>query len=85
MIGGLFSAEKGGGVFAMNYSLSGPIDNPTVVANPLSVLTPGILRGMFGLFDRPTSESLVAPDIQTPPIGPTPLDRPAAGGNVQPQ
>ncbi len=46
---------------AMNYSLSGPIDNPTVVANPLSVLTPGILRGMFGLFDRAPSESQVAP------------------------
>ena len=36
----------------MSYSLSGPIDNPAVVANPLSALTPGILRGMFGLFDR---------------------------------
>jgi hypothetical protein len=79
LIGRLFSAEKGGGVFAMNYSLSGPMDNPTVVANPLSVLTPGILRGMFGLFDRGTSESQVAPDIQTP------LDRPASGSNASPQ
>jgi hypothetical protein len=79
LIGGLFSVEKGGGVFAMNYSLSGPMDNPTVVANPLSVLTPGILRGMFGLFDRGPAVSQVAPDIQTP------LDQPAAGGNVHPQ
>ena len=79
LIGRLFSAEKGGGVFAMNYSLSGPIDNPAVSANPLSVLTPGILRGMFGLFDRAPSDSQVAPDIQRP------LDRPASGGNVQPQ
>jgi AsmA-like C-terminal region len=78
LIGGLFSAEKGGGVFAMNYSLSGPMDNPAVAANPLSVLTPGILRGMFGLFDRGPSVSQVAPDIQTP------LDRPAVGGNAHP-
>jgi hypothetical protein len=79
VIGRLFSVEKGGGVFAMNYSLSGPMDNPTVVANPLSVLTPGILRGMFGLFDRGPAESQVAPNIQTP------LDRPATAGNVQSQ
>ncbi|HEX3995028.1 MAG TPA: AsmA-like C-terminal region-containing protein, partial [Acetobacteraceae bacterium] len=79
LIGGLFSAEKGGGVFAMNYSLRGPMDNPSVAANPLSVLTPGILRGMFGLFERATSESQVAPDIQTP------LDRPASGGNAHTQ
>jgi hypothetical protein len=52
-IGRLFSAEKGGGLFAVNYSLSGPTDNPTVSANPLSALTPGILRDMFGLFNGP--------------------------------
>ena len=63
----------------MNYSLSGQIDNPAVSANPLSVLTPGILRGMFGLFDRSPSESRAVPDSQTP------LDQPAAGGNVQSQ
>jgi hypothetical protein len=68
-IGGLFSVEKGGGLFAMNYSLRGPIDNPTVTANPLSALTPGILRGMFGLFGE-----------GQPPRG-APLDRETAGGN----
>ena len=60
LIGKLFSAEKGGGLFAMNYSLHGPTDNPSVSANPLSALTPGILRGMFGIFDLPT-ESQKAP------------------------
>ena len=52
-IGGLFSAEKGGGLFAMNYSLRGPAANPSVVVNPLSALTPGFLRGLFGVFDKP--------------------------------
>lgn len=85
LIGGLFSAEKGGGLFAMNYSLSGPIDNPTVVANPLSALTPGILRGMFGVFDRGTSASQAAPVIQAPPDPPAPLDPQARGGNAAPQ
>jgi hypothetical protein len=77
LIGGLFSAEKGGGLFAMNYSLRGPMDNPSVVANPLSALTPGILRRMFGLFD------LGSPERQAPPDAQTPLDHPAEGGNAQ--
>jgi hypothetical protein len=72
LIGGLFSAEKGGGLFAMNYSLRGSLDNPTVIANPLSALTPGFLRGMFGLFDRE------APDRQA-----SPLDRASPGGNAR--
>jgi hypothetical protein len=52
LIGKLFSAERGGGLFAMSYSLRGPANDPAVAANPLSALTPGILRGMFGIFDR---------------------------------
>ena len=52
-IGGLFTAEKDGGLLAMNYSLHGPMDNPDVMANPLSAVTPGILRGMFQIFDQP--------------------------------
>ena len=69
LIGGLFSAEKGGGLFAMNYSLHGPADNPSVTANPLSALTPGILRGMFGLFGQAATPTL----DQQPP-----------GGNAEP-
>jgi hypothetical protein len=70
LVGRLFSAEEGGGLFAMNYSLRGSADNPTVIANPLSVVTPGILRGMFGMFDQSPAESR------------PPLDRETAGGNV---
>ncbi len=33
-----------GGVFAATYSVKGPSENPVISANPLSVLTPGILR-----------------------------------------
>ncbi len=33
-----------GGVFAATYSVKGSSDNPVISANPLSVLTPGILR-----------------------------------------
>lgn len=48
LIGRLFSPEKGGGLIAMRYRLSGPTSAPKVKVNPLSALTPGFLRGIFG-------------------------------------
>jgi len=50
LVGRLFSPEQGGGVFAASYAVHGPLDDPTVSVNPLSALTPGFLRGLFGLF-----------------------------------
>jgi len=50
LVGGLFSAEKGGGVVAINYQIKGPMDDPGYSVNPLSALTPGFLRGFFDLF-----------------------------------
>jgi hypothetical protein len=38
---------KGGGVLGFNYGLNGSIDEPHSHVNPLSVLTPGILREVF--------------------------------------
>ena len=49
-IGRLFSPERGGGVFAATFSVSGPFAKPSVGVNPLAALTPGALRGVFGLF-----------------------------------
>ena len=51
LIGRLFSPEKGGGVFAARYAVRGPLANLHVGVNPLSALTPGFLRGVFGVFD----------------------------------
>lgn len=49
LIGHLFTAEKGGGLFAMRAHVYGKIDAPEVSVNPLSVFLPGFLRGIFGL------------------------------------
>ncbi|HET6184711.1 MAG TPA: AsmA-like C-terminal region-containing protein [Acetobacteraceae bacterium] len=49
LIGRLFSPEKGGGLMAARYTATGPLDNPEIGVNPLSALTPGFLRGLFGL------------------------------------
>jgi hypothetical protein len=50
LVGKLFSPERGGGVFAASYTLRGPLENPDVSVNPLTALTPGFLRGLFGAF-----------------------------------
>lgn len=49
LLGRLFSPETGGGLFAATFRLNGPADDPQVNVNPLAALTPGFLRGIFGL------------------------------------
>ncbi|TDG27322.1 DUF3971 domain-containing protein [Paracraurococcus ruber] len=49
LLGRLFSPEAGGGVFAATFRVQGPLDDPQVTVNPLAALTPGFLRGLFGL------------------------------------
>ena len=51
VLGDLFTGgKKGGGVFAVNYTMSGPTDDPIIRLNPLSALTPGIFRNVFDIF-----------------------------------
>ncbi|MEK9753182.1 MAG: DUF3971 domain-containing protein [Rhodospirillaceae bacterium] len=53
VLGDLFTGgEKGGGVFAATYTMTGPLHDPVVAVNPLSALTPGFLRNVFGIFSR---------------------------------
>jgi hypothetical protein len=51
LIGQMFSPEKGSGLFAANYSVIGPVADPSISINPLSALTPGFTRRFFDLFD----------------------------------
>jgi hypothetical protein len=48
VVGKLFSPEQGGGLFAVRARISGKLDDPKVSVNPLSALTPGALRDVFG-------------------------------------
>lgn len=52
ILGRLFSPEQGGGLFAARYTVRGAMDDPDVSINPLSALTPGFLRGLFGILDQ---------------------------------
>nr|WP_282572234.1 AsmA-like C-terminal region-containing protein [Roseomonas acroporae] len=48
VIGRLFSPEAGGGLFSVSYSVRGPLADPQVSVNPLTAVTPGFLRNLFG-------------------------------------
>jgi hypothetical protein len=46
-LGRLFSRNNGEGLIGFNYRLLGPLDNPRVQVNPLSLFTPGMFREIF--------------------------------------
>ena len=48
IIGRILTGVDGRGAFAATYSIEGPRANPTVYVNPLSILTPGLIRDFFG-------------------------------------
>ncbi len=56
LLGRLFSPEAGGGLFAATYRVQGPLDDPSITVNPLAALTPGFLRGLFGIFEQGRGE-----------------------------
>src|SRR5690625_2352581 len=49
LLGFLLTGGEGEGVLGVTYALSGSLSEPHFSVNPLSVLTPGFLRGLFNL------------------------------------
>jgi hypothetical protein len=47
VVGEALVSRPGEGVIGITFSVEGPFDQPTVAANPLSVLAPGLLRRLF--------------------------------------
>lgn len=56
VLGSVFTGGDGQGVFAARYSIGGTSADPKVSVNPLSILTPGFLRGLFDVLDKPKAE-----------------------------
>lgn len=48
VLGKLLTGGEGQGVIGFSFSMSGSLEDPNVQVNPLSALTPGPLRGIFG-------------------------------------
>lgn len=66
VLGELLTGEKGGGVFAANYSLTGSVYDPVAAVNPISALAPGFLRKFFDLFQ--VKDGAKAPAKQQGPL-----------------
>lgn len=68
VIGDVFVSKKGEGLFGVTYSVRGDLDSPQVSTNPLSVLTPGILRRVFeGTPAPPAASAGSSASTTTPP------------------
>jgi hypothetical protein len=47
VVGNLLVSKKGEGILGLTYEMKGNISEPSITVNPLSILTPGILRRIF--------------------------------------
>jgi uncharacterized protein YhdP len=66
LVGDLFTDGPGGGLIAINYSMSGKTQDPDMSVNPLSAFTPGVLRGLFNIFGSGTTVRPSPPPANTP-------------------
>jgi hypothetical protein len=73
VIGDLFVGREGEGIFSLTYSVRGTTDKAQVAVNPLSAVTPGILRRIFeNPADTSIPENLPVDPDKTPPAPPMP-------------
>ena len=54
VFGPLLGGGQHEGLFGVNYRIVGPASGPTLYVNPLSAMTPGFLRKVFGAVDGTT-------------------------------
>ncbi len=64
LVGEILTGGEGGGVFAVDYSLSGPLDKPKIQVNPLSALAPGILRNLLRGLAKSGTDQPPEPELQ---------------------
>ena len=53
VIGALLGGKSSEGLLAITFKISGAAGAPTLTINPLSAVTPGFLRNIFGAVDMP--------------------------------
>lgn len=75
LLGPLIIGRKGEGIFGVTYAVKGDIDNPSVIANPLSAIAPGFLRRLFEFGsslppEPPAPAATPVPDATSAPQAP---------------
>ncbi|MGV8996548.1 MAG: AsmA-like C-terminal domain-containing protein [Parvibaculaceae bacterium] len=77
LVGQLLVGREGEGIFGVTYAVKGATDNPSVIANPLSAIAPGMLRRLFEFGSSLPPEKTAAPESK-PKAAPKPSDAPQA-------
>lgn len=72
VVGKLLAGGAGQGLFGANFKVGGPVSEPQITTNPLSILAPGPLRDLF-LFQAPRPSQ---PTSDPAPKPPQPAARP---------
>lgn len=72
LLGDILASKKGEGIFGITYSMTGNSEQPVITTNPLSILTPGILRRIFegdmpNAANAPSNAQATAPPAPKPP------------------
>lgn len=67
LLGNLLLGGKNEGIIAISYYASGSSDDPKILVNPLSALTPGFLRRIFDLGDLAEKPPASPPDAPASP------------------
>ncbi len=66
VVGMLLGGGSHEGIFGVNYRIVGPASGPTLNVNPLSAMTPGFLRKVFGALDGTTPLIGATPPVDAP-------------------
>ena len=69
IIGTILTGRPGEGIIGLTFAVTGRLDNPQVVVNPISAAIPGIFRQIveFQSPDPPIGTTVVAPAARKPP------------------
>jgi len=79
LFGPLFTGARGEGVFGITFAITGPVADPEVLVNPLSLITPGIFREIF---EMTTPNPRVSPRPEKPPRAPSAVGPKRAGARA---
>lgn len=80
LLGDVLTSREGEGILGTTYSVSGNADEPEISVNPLSMLTPGILRRIFE--GRIPTAKPVTPPATAPPANVPTATAPAPAPNT---
>ena len=73
LLGDILTSKKGEGILGVTYSMTGNAEHPDISVNPLSMLTPGILRRLFeGRMPNAANAPTNVQAQQNPPSARTP-------------